>query len=625
MSRTSVFPNAASHKAMMCYDVVCSTFETLREGLVEEDSNAVLCRAALGACAVVCRAWSQPALRCLWKRLPSIVPILHIFAPDDIPCPPLWDIIPEDYAEKVIATQLYKNRASGHWDRFTLYSTFIDGLTWRGHYNLTPTFLELLGFILAYSPKGTFLPRLRTLAWTPTGMWDASFIALTGSQVRELVLRYPTFVFGRHPWELDDPPRVDDTQLQAMLGRLKTSSPLVESLRVDSPLSPAGLKLCQTIASFEHIREVDLAFSIDTSSFIALASLSHIASIKVHRLFTGNTLETQIVTCSQLHTLAVSGDCACLTDLLGIMRLPSLRMAYLAINEHSILSPPSAPDYPSCVAAFANATDPTNLEWLTISLGKSGVQGFMKCARRTVLIDLLGPLLPFTALRHFELASMVLYPLPNGARPSCSWSTVLDTPFFDMVKFASSNSDFEAMARAWTKLEYLSLESLVWYSDRPGSYEIPTAAILHHFWRHCPNLRELCLPYLDILHDDPAQLPTPTTEHSTHPLTYLRVDACQWEQGRVELCYEEQQDKDYATYLLRLFPRLDKVECCRFVAAKESRGEAGWGRVFRRVYDKESLDKVLQRRIAVRPRARETGLWDGDRICRPPWPQGSSA
>ncbi len=49
------------------------------------------------------RAWSQPALRYLWKKLPSLVPIFHLFAPDDVPCPHVWDIISEYYAERVLS------------------------------------------------------------------------------------------------------------------------------------------------------------------------------------------------------------------------------------------------------------------------------------------------------------------------------------------------------------------------------------------------------------------------------------------------------------------------------------------------------------------------------------------
>ncbi len=186
----------------------------------------------------------------------------------------------------------------------------------------------------------------------------------------------------------------------------------------------------------------------------------------------------------------------------------------------------------------------------------------------------------------------------------------LSAPRVDETQFAATNSDFEVITKAWTFHSSL-------LSGIPGARVRTKSRRL----RPCPNLRELCLPYLDILHDDPTQLSAPTTLDKAHPLIYLRVDDGQWKGGRVELCYEKYQDRDYATYLLRLFPNLDRPECCRYVAGKGKRwGDAGWGRVFKWLCDKKSLDKVYhEQRRAERPRPRDVGLWDGARICRPPW------
>ncbi|RPD76956.1 hypothetical protein L226DRAFT_532967 [Lentinus tigrinus ALCF2SS1-7] len=590
MLPVSAFPSLAGHRAMMCYDVLCSTFDALQNGIVEDTQEAALCRATLASCAVVCRPWSQPALRRLWNKLPSLLPLLHIFTPDDMHFFPFEDLISDSILGwvPILAVELYRNAPSSCWDRLAFYSRFVHGCAWEGHSTAS---LTLLALVLGLNPQRTFLPHLETLAWTPSEKRDALFVTLSGRKLRELVLYY----------SLCD---VDDECLQPILERLQTSSPRLTSIRIDGPLPFVGADLCHIIASFRYLREIDLAFQVDISSFMTLVSSSRITSIKIGNVFGTAVEDAQVLRCPELHTLAVSGDSSCLTYLLGLLRMPSLRLAHLVIRERSPAPGTSdkvaTPDYASCIAALAAAASPgVHLEWLNISIGRSNDLPTMP-ACRTVLIDLIGPLLPFARLRHFELLHM--------DRDIC-------------VQFAASNSDLEVMTKAWMELEYLSLDSLTWHLDDAGFYHIPSIAALYHFWHNCPNLHELRLPYLDLLHDDPTELPMPTVQESKHPLTTLRVDAGMWKKGRVELCYEEGQHISFAKYLMRLFPRLDRQDCCQHVGEMGLKwAQAGWGRVFLWLCERESLKKVLRERQSssgMRPHPIDPGLWDGFRIYVP--------
>lgn len=66
---------SAMHRAIYCYDVLCMILE---ENLGQ--NGATLANSVL-----VCRTWSGPALRFLWRNLPSFQPIWHLFAPPDLP------------------------------------------------------------------------------------------------------------------------------------------------------------------------------------------------------------------------------------------------------------------------------------------------------------------------------------------------------------------------------------------------------------------------------------------------------------------------------------------------------------------------------------------------------------
>ena len=73
------------HFALAIYDVVLAIFEQLSpiQSANLSSSNA----RDLRTCALVCRAWAEPALCTLWSDVPSLFPLWHLLAPPDLPYP----------------------------------------------------------------------------------------------------------------------------------------------------------------------------------------------------------------------------------------------------------------------------------------------------------------------------------------------------------------------------------------------------------------------------------------------------------------------------------------------------------------------------------------------------------
>ncbi|KAI0702560.1 hypothetical protein C8Q76DRAFT_226960 [Earliella scabrosa] len=530
---------SARHRALNCYDVLCMIIEAGIPDPSLHEREASECRVALFNAALVCRSWSEPALRALWTRLPSLLPIWHFFTPAGCSVPKCsWEC--EEYFETVLAAQLYRDQKP--WSRLLKYTKHVRELARHPEFSFycdpEDQELALLGLVLAHNPRKPrpVFPHLRALWWSPASTTDASFLVLAGLTLRHLALDYQVGF---------------DEGLAPLLLRLQESSPLLESLCVKSgPMTMACVvqSLMRTVASFVHLREVDLgSLEVDVASVCDVLSktnlVSFIARVIVWDRETIALPRTPVF--SRLVTLHVGGWSGALAQLFASVRMPWLQRAHLSIELWYEIDCSAL----ACMSAFYAAACSPDLRELTIFLPMPRFRAMVPSVYAdNILSALLKPLLAHTQLRDLEVYS-------------------------EAYKFAASDRDFEDMARAWPALQRLSLEGITWSQDETRSADshhshsssdlepvrIPTAATLYHFWRHCSHLRELALPYLDLT-VDPASLPLPcASEISDHRLVYLRIDRTEWKNGRVQLRWKALSG--YANYINLLFPALDLEEC----------------------------------------------------------------
>ncbi|KAI0752099.1 hypothetical protein C8Q74DRAFT_354363 [Fomes fomentarius] len=531
------------HRAIYCYDVLCMILE---ENLGQNG-------ATLASSVLVCRAWSGPATRFLWRTLPSFQPIWHLFAPPDLPYK-LYNTMPWSYVITIASAQLYRDPA--RWARVLSYSKYIRKIQWpsecrfvkHGEGASCPTLernnldMGLLALVLPHNPGGPLFPSLRTFRWTPSSTLDELFLAIVGPQLRHVVL-------DRACNPSASGAGINASGLPLLVERLRQLSPRLETIRIElSSSETLSHAIVQTIASFDCLRDFSTTMRISLASLFLLASVENITSIKVDDVFVPDehTTEDRVITATKLHHVTIRGDCDCLVQLFTVLAAPSLRTVNIRMVDETAAVLPS---YIAFIDAFSTAAFQSEIERLSIAFEQRSESGIY---RKTTLLSILGPLLMFP-VRHFELCS-------------------------DVHRFSATDADFQFIAQTWEDVEVLRMDGIVWLSsDEPDSM-LPTAATLHHLWKHCPHLVHLTLPYLSFAPDLPALPRLPPGQKSSHPLTHLRIDFAEWADGADELAFAK--FKGLSDYLRALFPALDVNECCEIVHTR-TYPQLGWGRVFR--------------------------------------------
>ncbi|PIL26551.1 hypothetical protein GSI_12309 [Ganoderma sinense ZZ0214-1] len=497
---------------------------------------------------------------------------------------PLWRLLvgtlsrPEYTSEyfdtfypEILSERMYMDPV--RWARFKWYVRFIKklnvtNLRWEYKHK------ELICALIAHNGGETIFPSLRTLWWPPSSYSESSYFPLFTSRLRSAILDLDRCTAR------DLRPPAEDPESDGFLSRLLASSPRLDHLTVCTPFHHIGTNFSGLISSFEHLRVLHLTARISLTSFRGFASLPRMEYLDVFHVSLDDqhplSRPPSPIPAPHLQFLHVGGTSLSLTQLFFALAAPTLASASVRATWDA---PPRTiadghVDYATCIEALATVSSPAALADVAIALDEDGGPRI-----REHLLDLLGPLLAF----------------PNIARFALSCPT---------VGLVAADDHFWAISGAWRKLRHFRLVQAHWDpcvtvdpdDDESVPVPVPTPQVLECFREDCPDLRELCLPHLDVHADVPAlftRVPKERERERERPCHGL---------GRLSLeardVYEDDEDRimarevmrlgdekvgEWARYILRLFPNLDGEECLRY--CRWSGASSGWMEVFALVRD----------------------------------------
>ncbi|TFK92918.1 hypothetical protein K466DRAFT_182158 [Polyporus arcularius HHB13444] len=259
------------------------------------------------------------------------------------------------------------------------------------------------------------------------------------------------------------------------------------------------------------------------SVFLELAKIPAIRSIclwlssrPVH-----DSLTTEPYNAPSLEQLTLMGAPAGLTRLLVPLRAAALTSLELTLitnvpggwHECDV----------ACMRAAANAVSPASLRTITLDLG--AYWGSVE------LMTVLQPLLQLPTITRFELRMLSL-----ASRPSLTMT----------------EDGFARIAEAWVHIEVLNIVGS-WGPAAPT----PSAIVLLYFWKSCPRLRQLSLPYLNLDVEPELLTDRLPAKPSSHGLKRLYIYSDLFVRPRSTL--DSNRTREWASYVLRLFTFLEST------------------------------------------------------------------
>ncbi|RDX44945.1 hypothetical protein OH76DRAFT_1408559 [Lentinus brumalis] len=456
----------------------------------------------LARCARVCQAFSEPALRVLWRELASVLPIWHLLSPPDLPYPRKREQM-EGYCAAVLDAETYRDAVRR--ERFRSYTSYVYGLSQSGPVGRD---IPLLFSVLRREfHEDTLFPFLRQLRWTPLDGDGSQFAVLFSPNLATVELDFSWF-----SEEADH----GGAELEA-LRSAAAQSPGLKTLTIRGAAwwTPGAMTV---LSSFRCLRKVELFCDVEPSVLPQLVQITTLRSVSL-RVGSPSVSTSQLpgpYDAPHLEELVLIGTPPDLLQLLLPMRAAALGWLDITLTgyqEHEDI------DHIACVKAAANAVSPGSLRSIVLNF-----KHYFAWRPRD-LMSVLRPLL-------LQLPGVTLFRLnmPDN----------VDTPL--------TEDDLARFAGAWGDLEAFALAGM-WDAATPA----PSANVLHHFWKSCPRLRHLSLPYLELDADIAPHEDPPSSEPSSHGLRSLIIDLSL--QPPVPLSSD--RTRAWALYLLRLFPHLE--------------------------------------------------------------------
>ncbi|KAI1786054.1 hypothetical protein LXA43DRAFT_975931 [Ganoderma leucocontextum] len=295
----------------------------------------------------------------------------------------------------------------------------------------------------------------------------------------------------------------DSSPSGLFLRRLRELSPLLENISFDHP----GPSVVQALLHFPRLHQVRIFRISQPEPFEAIITKPNLTFFRVHEVIGPWADPGRAVSVRDLRVLVVAGAAPALSGLFRLVRFQALKRANIHVMCFSQIHLETT-DIMTLLGLFYNAVSTSSLQSIDLALLGSPPPSLDLAF--PALRDLLAPILPLSDLRSFNLIGMLTV-------------TSLD------------DADFEALARAWPKLERLLLHHGF---NRECGVSI---GALHDLSRRCPDLRELSVPGLRYPIIGVHDIPTPP--HRS-PSPYI----------------SDETAEALARYLLDLFPSLDGWE-----------------------------------------------------------------
>ncbi|KAI0370926.1 hypothetical protein BV20DRAFT_225844 [Pilatotrama ljubarskyi] len=484
--------------------VVC-LFDTL------ESRSKGLGRRTLASCALVCRAWSDPASRVLWRRLDSLHPLWALlsgrnFPPSGERLTEFWEVVDVEEFVKEVAL-----REPERWKRFLHRASHVRQI---GMASCREPELALIRAVVKYNGGSTFLPTLQKLVWRHGVPSDTSLLLILSPSLRDLELATTRFAAPLGVAPIFAPFRDGDLpQLETLIAGLSKTAPNLDRLVISGRQIP-GPAVVPHLLRLTRMRELCLYDDMCVLSPNDMRSvLEGLPELKVlyarPRGFADPVLSARSTSLKELCLHASSQD---LTGLLGsYLDVSSLSSLSLDITDEGYSA-----SHQRCLKALSSASFAPSLRTLSLATPSQADMSTPAIGSYSILVQ------PLAGLRDLEVVELRVL------------NTVMDV----------GDEDILAVAQTWKHLRRLVLSYV-------PSGVLPPLMALGHFVKYCPELRHLSLTRMSI----PAVIDVPDLPENAgpHPLRFLNL--------QMTFAARRQQDEDaIARFLDRLFPNLELSE-----------------------------------------------------------------
>ena len=509
----------------------------------------------MAACAFVCRAFYELAVRFLWRNLDTLFPLWHLLAPQNTPFPysrmgddqlnhlqSVSNVILETYAHshaslQIVSAQLYLDPT--RWDRLLWHAAHVRGIEYvtsndtaeKKAVNIAHRLL--IRSVVTQNGGHTLLPLLGTIrfGWSGPLPGDESLVPFFFTST----LRQATLDIAH-----------SDDAAQVMLFRtLREHSPFLESIKLlfweFDPALPWPGPMIHELVCFPRLQHITVSRVVGFEGLRALITIPTLATLTIYDVMGLCVGLGFPISIWGLQELFVRGNPPIISTFFGLFRFHALKSAvvHLTSLQDPYLHAPA--EITAFLSPFYDAVSASSFHNLrmshvsSVSPPSSPPPGQAFPALR----DVVAPILPLSDLRAFSLRTEVAHAEVDDA-------------------------DVEALARAWPQLEQLLI------GERPTPSSSVSMNALHYLHSHCPHLEELSVPrprwpvigVHSIL--GPLELEDPVVPPRLrwcHPLRRLTVGnpllPTTMSLGLLGPPLSDEGAEAMARYLLALFPRLE--------------------------------------------------------------------
>ncbi|KAI0632798.1 hypothetical protein C8Q77DRAFT_1218268 [Trametes polyzona] len=480
------------HPALHQQDILEHVFDTL------ETRAKGLDRQTLAGCTVVCKSWSDPASRVLWRILDSFHPLWALLAGRSFPpsakrMSEFWKIVEPDIFVKEICS-----KEPEWWKHFLYRASHVREV---GTASVRESELVLIQSVVKHNGGLTFLPTLRRLGWRNGVASDTTLHLIASPSLRDLELDFTAFR-QLNVWNQDDlilSGDVADIRPEDLLSGLSTSAPFLRHLAITGRRITTAA-VVPHLLGFQHLRCLSLFKEVPLTPEVMQSVLTNLPSLSMLNARIHGFSDPQCKGVStSMRMLRLHGHSQ---DFVGLFS-SFLDVPHLDILELNLADESYTPSLPHALSALSRTSFTTSLRHLSLSALTRPLDfgpdadADVDPSRPSVLSTTV--IAPLSAFRSLEVAELHLLDLPARI----------------------SDADMRALARAWPRLRRLVLA----YSPMDPQH-LPSLASLRHFAAHCPELRYMSVSKLrlETMSRDADGEETAADEEKTvggHPLERL--------------------------------------------------------------------------------------------------------
>ncbi|KAJ7015791.1 hypothetical protein C8F04DRAFT_1365528 [Mycena alexandri] len=391
--------------------------------------KATLCRLAL----VTCRKFTDPAMSLLWQTQDSIIPLLKCLPSHK------WEISNGSFVSRFAYLRIRCHSESEDWHRVLAYSKYIK--EYNDRYSV-PGELDssVLGSLTISLSPGLLLINVQHLYCTSESALFPKLEFLVGPHVTE--------IFFSHPgpfWRF------------AALPLLVSKCPSLRHFATNGPWDDESREWVSASVMYSaQLRTLDV-LTLNGEACRHISGLRNLETLDI-----GSIPEDPFPRAAP----PFSGS-----------PFPALRSLNLRADNHKF------------AMNFMTALHDTPLQTLSVTVDHSTPTNsvvFLSTIPSYISPDHLTSIVYLQQLDYDKvLANPAMYVMTsNDIRPLLAFHNLTEVTLSSSGGFCLDDEFVDAMALAWSDMEYLSIR---------GGVSNPTIMALHSLSRHCPRLQHLCL------------------------------------------------------------------------------------------------------------------------------------